>query len=467
MLNNIFNLPKSFIFINFLLFINYDFYPIPATLFVLYLVFSVNELNLTKYEKFIINLQVFLFLVFLRIIPAITNQFKSIWKNIFQENYIINGGIFEDLQIVLFSISCNKVDKNSIIKYDIKFTENNSTLFCPFDIPYGYVLKFLNINTSYVWITTLVLSAFTLLILYKIYLNISENKNGKDFILVSALFLSPPINFITERMNVDLIIFLILYLIYSKNKVNPFIKSLIISLISLIKFYPIILLFSEFVINFMNKKYKNSLTNLLFGILSLYYFFFYESNLNSVNFFIKPTESYRAFGMINDNLYLSQLFQIDAKAVTLIMFMLISFFMFLIKDISFQKINETDFHFLTLFLGFSFFINYDYRLIFLFILINSIINVKNKYFTSVILVFLFSSPSLLHSYEKFYKLVEMDEFYYFDFSFYLLIAIVVKCLMEYLINNEVRSYIFENVIGFIKMFKEKFLLFLSKDLGKK
>ena len=287
MKSNFFNLPNYFIALNLLIFINYDLYPIPVLLLVLLLIFNEYEIHLTKIQKFIIKIQVFLFLVVLRIIPAIFNQYSSVWKKIFQQNYIIEGGIFEDLQILLFSLSCNKSGKTSIDTYIIKFTENDMVISCSFELPYGYIFNFLKFNSSYIWITTLIVSTFALSLFFKIYISLIKLNNEKDFILISAIFLSPPINFVTERMNFDLLIFLILYFLYSNPNINYFFKSLIISILSLLKFYPIIILILEFIINLFDKKIKSSLTYLIFINLNLYYFFYFESNLNSVNSFFR------------------------------------------------------------------------------------------------------------------------------------------------------------------------------------
>ncbi|MEK9926548.1 MAG: hypothetical protein VW736_13045, partial [Alphaproteobacteria bacterium] len=59
-------LVKIFICLNILVFLDYDFYPFPLALFLLYLVFYSEDISITKYEKIVINLQVFLFLVFFR-----------------------------------------------------------------------------------------------------------------------------------------------------------------------------------------------------------------------------------------------------------------------------------------------------------------------------------------------------------------------------------------------------------------
>jgi len=433
-------LVKIFICLNILVFLDYDFYPFPLALLLLYLVFCSKDISITKYEKIVINLQVFLFLVFFRTIPIIFDKYFSIWNKIFQHNYLLSNGkiipenIFEDLQIVLFSISCNSTANNTLSIYPMRFSGrvvSDSNLTCPFDIPYGYALKYFNINSAYVWPVTLFISVLILLLLFKIYIDQIKRSNGKNIILIAGLFLSPPINFITQRMNIDLVIFIILYYLYQNKNINTFVKSLVISLISLLKFYPIIILFSEFLVKILGKKFKDSYWYLIFGLSSLYYFFFYESNLNSINFFIKTTESNRAYGFINDSLYLSQLFQININVTSMILILLIVFFLYLIRSKSFFKISELDFHFLVMFLGLSLFVNYDYRLIFLFTLINSAVSIKNKYFTSVFIVFIFSSPTLLHSYTKYFRLVENDQLYYFDFSFYFFIAITIKSLFDF------------------------------------
>ena len=90
---------------------------------------------------------------------------------------------------------------------------------------------------------------------------------------------------------------------------------------------------------------------------------------------------------------------------------------------------------IVMFLIISLFANYDYRLAFLVLLLPSIIKTENKILNLSFLLFIFSSPGLMHSYGDLFQLVENYQFAYIDLSFYLFLSCVLVVYLNYLKNN--------------------------------
>jgi len=60
------------------------------------------------------------------------------------------------------------------------------------------------------------------------------------------------------------------------------------------------------------------------------------------------------------------------------------------------------------------------------------LTIDNKFLNIVLFLFIYSSPSLLHSYGKYYKLIVNDEIFFLDFSFYILYSLCIAILIGYL-----------------------------------
>ena len=247
--------------------------------------------------------------------------------------------------------------------------------------------------------------------------------------------MSPPINFATQRLNIDVIIFVILYFVYKKENINLAFRLSVVFLLSLLKFYPIVLLFAELFASFISKKIKNVFYVVLPIVGSMYYLFNFNSNQNVLDYYLRATESNRAFGILNDAIYISNFINKNLWVSLLLLTILICIFIFLFRNEHSKNVTDTHFAFITMFLGISSFINYDYRAIFLILIIDFLIQKNNKKLLATSIVFTYSSPTLLHGYEKYYYLVQNDQFFYFDYSFYLLTALLILYIWKYIYSN--------------------------------
>lgn len=441
MKNNYFTY-RVFVGILLIALIDYDIFPVLMVFYLLFLIFKKEEISLLGYQKRVIKFFVFNFLIFLRFFPIFQNKYFYFWNNIFQQNYLFGDGkfyaenIFFDLQLFFISLGCNDTlsfNKSPyILRYSGYYLED-SKYQCPYKIPYGEVLNNLNISYEFIWQATLIVAFLSLIIFYIVYLDLVANRSSRDFLVVTTIFLSPPINFLTARLNIDLIIFIFLYFAFKYLK-NSNLLNILIFFISLLKFYPAILIFADMLLKLLKRDYKRLFTPFILSILSIYYFFIFDSNYDSVSFFAKTTESHRAFGVLNDILYITKLFNLNILFVTIVLVGLIFYFINLdLINKNFYFDNE-QIKIIIMFFFISFFVNYDYRLIVLLLLLKNYSIFQNKIFLSSYLIFIYSSPTLLHTYTKYYILTLQDEFYFFDFSFYLFLVICFRIMINSLKN---------------------------------
>jgi len=185
----------------------------------------------------------------------------------------------------------------------------------------------------------------------------------------------------------------------------------------------------------MSKKIKNVFYVVLPIVGSMYYLFNFNSNQNVLDYYLRATESNRAFGILNDAIYISNFINKNLWVSLLLLTILICIFIFLFRNEHSKNVSDTHFSFITMFLGISSFINYDYRAIFLILIIDFLIQKNNRKILATSIVFTYSSPTLLHGYEKYYYLVQNDQFFYFDYSFYLLTALLILYIWKYIFSN--------------------------------
>lgn len=432
--------PFIFFVISTITFLDYDFYPFVMLIFLLFLFFY-NEavFNVNTWIKKLIQIQVFAFLLVVRFFPIYFLNFLPLFNKTAQQNYLIGDGrffaenIFLDLQNLLFSLSCNgkKSFKNS--EYVLRFSgyeNSNNILECPQTANYGYIFNFIKISKEHIWPLTLLIAFISLLLIYIIYLKISKNLLGKDFLIITAVFLSPPVNFLIFRLNFDLLIFLCIYFIYEYCDKKFILKISLLFLLVLFKFYPVFLIFSELLTVVSKKDIKKSLYASVLILSSIFYLIYNRTNIESISYFIKPTESNRSFGLLNDFLFIKSLFSIEIILFICLFlgFLLITFYSHL--NVRNFYIDSIEFNFMVFFLITFIFINYDYRLVFLIFFFRSSTKYKNKILYFSILFFMYTSPSLLHAYVK-YDVIQNNLIYVLDFSFYLLFVIFFKSSIEY------------------------------------
>lgn len=427
-----------------ILFLNYDLFVAAALIYILFLFFVKYEIEVTTIFKILTYIYVFLFFIVVRLLPIINKSYLPMWNRIAQQNYLIGDGyflsedIFLDLQLTLFSMSCNTNQLTYKIRYSSDYLDTK-ILTCPYETPYGNVLNFIKINEN-IWQSTVILGTTLLFLFFLVYLDIVKDFEGKKFILCTLLFLSPPINFLLFRLNIDIFIFFIVYIFIFKLGDKFFTRTIALLAATLVKFYTIAIIFFDLVNNILSKRYRYSLISTTAFAVSISYLLFFDSNTNFLDWFNRPIESNLNFGIFNDALYLSQIFGVSWFIIFCFLALLILGFIFIIPEAKIShNLNENELSIMTLFLTMAIFSNFDYRLVFLLLLIKPFLFKKiNLSFISMT-IFMYTSPSLLHAYANYYKIVRNDEIFFLDFSFYFFIAVCSKTLLAKLIKSRSSS----------------------------
>jgi len=416
-----------------LLFLNYDLFVAAALIYILFLIFIKYEIEVTTIFKFLTYIYVISFFTVVRLLPIVNKNYLPIWNRIAQQNYLIGDGyflsedIFLDLQLTLFSMSCNTNQLTYKIRYSSDYLDTK-ILSCPYETPYGNVLNFIKINEN-IWQSTVIAGTILLFLFFLVYLDIVKDFEGKKFILSTLLFVSPPINFLLFRLNIDLFIFFMVYIFIFKLGDKFLLKTMALFAATLVKFYTIAIIFFDLVNNVLSKRYRYSLISIAAFAISISYLLFFDSNTQFLDWFNRPIESNINFGIFNDALYLSQIFGVSWFIIFCCLTLLILGFIYIIPEAKIShNLNENELSIMTLFLSMAVFSNFDYRLVFLLLLIKPFLFKKiNLSFISMT-IFMYTSPSLLHAYENYYKIVRNDEIFFLDFSFYFFIAICSKTM---------------------------------------
>ena len=434
----------AFFGIMFLLFLNYDLFVAAALIYILFLFFVKYEIEVTTIFKILTYIYVFLFFIVVRLLPIINKSYLPMWNRIAQQNYLIGDGyflsedIFLDLQVTLFSMSCNTNQFTYKIRYSGDYLDTK-ILTCPYETPYGYILNFITI-TENIWQSTVIIGTFLVFLFFLVYLDIVKDFEGKKFIFCTLLFVSPPVNFLLYRLNIDIFIFFLVYIFIFKLGDKFLIKSTVLFATTLVKFYTIAIIFFDLVDNLLSKRYRYFVISTAAFTASISYLLFFDSNTQFLDWFNKPIESNLNFGIFNDALYLSQIFGAPWFIIFCFLALLILGFIFIIpEDKISHNLDQKELGIVALFLTMAIFSNFDYRLVFLLLLIKPFLFKRiNLSFISMTL-FMYTSPSLLHAYENYYKIVRNDEIFFLDFSFYFFIAICTKTLWIKLFKSRFSS----------------------------
>ena len=132
------------------------------------------------------------FLLWLGCSPLLTKVTCLCGIELQQQNYLIGDGyflsedIFLDLQLTLFSMSCNTNQLTYKIRYSSDYLDTK-ILTCPYETPYGNVLNFIKINEN-IWQSTVTVGTILLFLFFLVYLDIVKDFEGKNSYLAHYFF---------------------------------------------------------------------------------------------------------------------------------------------------------------------------------------------------------------------------------------------------------------------------------------
>lgn len=206
-----------------------------------------------------ISIIVFLLIYKQIVYPTIQPMFSQVGISPFADwSVIVNANICDERGYDVFTA-------NPCDSWGRKHIYGEILLYLPYikKFPMFYFLYFpIILNLTFLWIAVS---------------NLFTYQNKRNFFLLFFFLINMPILLAIERANIDIIIFIFIFLI-AKTK-NIFLKYLLIVLSTITKFYPACLA----MIFFFEKKFKNTLINLLIiGSITSILFIFQMDNLQKI-----------------------------------------------------------------------------------------------------------------------------------------------------------------------------------------
>lgn len=407
-----------FVFVNvvFLIFY-YNFYTLILPFVIIFYFFVINK-NLDSHHFKILNFGA-IFYYFLRQLSGAFEELTYIWQKL-SSSMFRGTPRFADMYYTFAVLDCNKTG-------------------CGFKNNYGPLWEYLAIDlnielTSY--ITSILLIFVTQLFFYSFLI-----KSGKKGMLIYFVYIAPPTSFLLERMNFDIFVIIFGYFALKKYSENKKILSLIIlTILTLIKIYPIILLVGIAIHDFINKKQPPNLKlTILITANILIYLFYFILNLQT-GFIANPTGISWTFGIPSDvSNYILLFGNLGYLFYTITVFIcILIYFKYLRNDSSKNIFSSEDslleLSFLLCFLFIILYYNFDFRISVFsigFILLIKNYNLRN--FEIISLLFLSTSVSNFYTDD----LMNIDPINYFFSSVILIINQITFNLVVIFLTIEI------------------------------
>jgi len=297
--------------------------------------------------------------------------------------------LFEDWNVIISALQCEKLG------YDV-FLENPCDKGGRKHV-YGSIFLLIPFFEKYSEFYLIYFPYFTILVFISVIIFHFNLRNILELILCILFIFSPSLLLAIERFNNDILIFLILlYTCYSRSN---FTSLILISTVSMAKFYPIV---SSVVLLFRGKYILRIFYFLLFLTIMLLYIYFDLESLKKI-FSMKAqfTGSWALSFSIYNFVSLTSPLQIFISKLYLLMFIL-TFTFFLIfgsymifKEITiFKNFNLNDYKsrlfllglIICIFVYFAFY-NYYYREIFLFFIIPYLFLKKDDHYLIKLIIY--------------------------------------------------------------------------------
>ena len=391
------------------------------SLIVLFLIFLNYDHKYSFNKSQLKSLKITLFTYYLlRFFSSFIDFFNDFWQRL-SINSFSGDPVFGDLNYIFTYINCKSLTKEC---------KN----------VYGPLLEigWPNVNA---FPFVIILGGFQILFLIW-YINKAFGDNNDSFVLF-LLFLSPPVTFVMETMNVDILIYTIMYFAILRFKKNDHFSSLIVlSLVAQLKIYPIFFFLGFLLKLFFNKKYK---------ILASYSFVFFGNLVSLLFFYINirfsdipnPTGIEWTFGLSSHIENYINLFNISFHKSLVYLFLLQIFSFIYLKKFNYFKLHSknvtinTDIYvYLMVFVLCSLYYNFDYRLsVFIFIIPQLLKSQNLILFTKPMMIFLLTCVSPYYIRTNIYDL-SISNFFPFLYvvvnhiSFYLTLNLSVFLLIN-------------------------------------
>ena len=408
------------------------------------ILFITNLYKIIDKEKIFYLVSVFTF-YFLRFVFSLSSSFDRNWDSFSLYNFSYANTRFFDLQQNLVSMKCiiTNVDK-----YYYKFS-TTSYISCPYSAKYGPLstkIPFL----GDIWIATLILSfaaIVSILYLYKYVVDRNEN-----YFFITILFLSPATNFLIERMNIDIFIFLVSIYCLINYKKYPRLGTFFILILSLYKLHPFGLLVG-LTFYFVIKKDKK-LFQMNFNAIILFFVVYLLDSIYYMDVLAtewRPADLRTTFGLLSDSLILDKILGVGVNTVYIFLIVIILLLALtlnrlkLFSNFQLDEVEELIFYSFAFLICLNFmYANYDYRIA-LFLPI-SYIFYKKLESTKIVHLFIFLLPIGLKITNRNPELIYIDNF--FAIIGRISIYVFISCILL-IIFYEIKAYRFKNIYKFV------------------
>ena len=267
-----------YIFINVnLLLINYDFYSLILPFLIIFYFFFIKQ-KVDIRQVNVISLGA-IFYYFLRQLSGPLESMTYLWQNL-SSGMFKGTPRFADMYYTFAVLNCNKTGCSTL---------NN----------YGPLWKYISIDLN-VYIATYISSLILIFITQVFFYRVMKENISKSM-LIFFVYISPPTAFLIERMNFD--IFVIIFGYFALTKYSKGSKNLalfIITLLTLVKIFPIIFFIGIAIYEYLNKELKSFLKVMVLAVVNIiiYIFYFYLDLQTGV--IAEPTGISWTFGVLTD-----------------------------------------------------------------------------------------------------------------------------------------------------------------------
>lgn len=357
LLINIFNKNLNlFLFsLTYFVFVDYNYFGV-----YILIIFLINrfEYQVKEQNIFVMKIGSFIFL-FSRYLYGFFENLIESWARLSQVNYLVTVR-FWDIQWFFSKLSCNS---DSSLLYQYKYS--NLYFECPTDYSYGPLSEIIKLNLD-IWNYSLIYTLIFFIILYSIYFKLIDFYK-KESLFITILLFSPPMNFLLDRANLDLMIMIGLLILFLTNiKISNF-KVFILFLFSSVKLHPIGAIAGIWLYAIIHRS-KKLFTASSFGIISFVIIYIYTLiNFNSRT--IPPAKREDlAYGFLIDASYLAEITALSSTIFYSAIIFIFTLFLYLKtkKHISSRLILLENYEiqyfcFVVWFIITNFYENYAYR----------------------------------------------------------------------------------------------------------
>ena len=402
------------------------------------------EINLYKKKNYIL-IQFFASCL-LAFIIYYFSFYPSLWSNFWGTLKIPGNGVpFSDYKAHLLFLQCHELGID-INNQECTLIPNGNAKINTHPRIWIYLFSLLNLKDPLFYnISIVTLFSLYFYVLIKIFLNL-ENKLSKIAFIV---FLFSTTNFILiERLATDLIIFLLVY--FTLNFKSKIIKSILIFIGFILKYYPI------FLASLLIEKKKYLAIFIMSMVAFIYLFYLKEIQLVNKNIVEMALPiAYGSRTMLKAFYHLSLEYGFFINDNNLNFFRYITVFVFFVYSILLLIVGykkdtlheakhkrELDKHFLA---GASIYVgtyiigaNVDYRLVFLIFTIPHIINLENKLIKYLLLISYFVSLNSFH-FLYFLNVDYVSITFFIKASFVFICKFIILSLLTFLIGVEIKK----------------------------